>query len=54
MNLFLPINKQDMAERGWDQADFVYNPRNRLLQAALEQLRLLFLYLDGINSNPPV
>lgn len=24
MNLFLPINKQDMAERGWDQADFVY------------------------------
>ena len=24
MNLFLPINKQDMAERGWNQADFVY------------------------------
>ena len=23
MNRFLPINQQDMAERGWDEADFV-------------------------------
>ena len=21
---FLPVNRQDMAERGWDQVDFVY------------------------------
>ncbi len=24
MNGFLPINKQDMLDRGWDYVDFVY------------------------------
>ena len=24
MNTFLPVNKKDMLQRGWEQADFVY------------------------------